>query len=770
MTTPEAGTDNFYFTKSDNVSLCAGSTSAVCRATDARGITTTYTFDSLSRLTGKTYSNGQGAVTYQYDQGGAGAFALGRLTNIGDPSGSEGFIYDAAGRVTQKLKAIGNTTYPTLYQYNAGGQLTQITYPSGRVVLQNVDNIGLLNAIVSGTTTYASVPEPPTGYNAAGQLLTFTYGNGVAANFSYSAARQQMTSLSYANSSQTLFSLNYGYMNGQANCGTSTTTGNDGLIQCIQDTTDTAGSGRSVIYGYDALNRLISAVTAGSTTYAIWGLSESFDRYGNRLSQTVTAGTAPSNSLSFATAPAPPANPPGGAYTNRPDGYSFDASGNMLNDGSNTLSYDAENCLTTVVNSSTGTSAYNCDAHGVRVKKALQGSTTTAYVFSGGKDIAEYDNGAAVNSPTREYIYLGGQLIATIQGTSTIYHHSDHLSVRVTTDANGNKIGEQGHYPYGETWYASNTTTKFIFTSYERDSDSSNDYAIARFYINRFGRFSCVDPLLGQPGDPQTWNRYAYVRNNPINNVDPSGMGFLSFLANFFKALLTIFTGGNFSWDLPTPGTPPIFSDPLGNTQATLNSIYHPIDPSRFGILDWSPAAHDQMMQNALGPCGVSQDWIGKIQAASRAFDERSQDPSMSYAHRMSNGKQVNPDGTVGQSAEEALNQSNQFIVDHMVMAQNAWRKGQTNNALADFGEAMHPVMDSTSPWHTSQGNPIPWCGLGGCKDAPKNVRGHIEGFTGEWGESTGYLSAHPEIQKDANSLIRNAFEIMTGIHLNCSD
>jgi len=574
MTTPEAGTDNFYFTKSDNVTLCAGSHKAVCRRTDARAITTTYTFDSLNRLTGKTYSNGQGGVTIQYDQGGAKAFALGRLTNITDPSGSETITYDKAGRITQIQKVIGTTTYPIKYQYNAGGQITQITYPSGRAVTQSVDSIGRLLTVASGSTNYASIPSS-NGYNAAGQILTFNYGNGVSANFSYSAVRQQMTNLSYAKGTQTLFSLNYYYQQDPTYC-TSGTTGNDGLIDCVADSVD---SGRSVSYAYDVLGRLSTAVTNGSSGYSKWGLAETFDQYGNRLSQSVTAGSAPSNSLSFGTTP-----PSNGAYTNHPDGYPFDASGNMLNDGNNTLTYDAENCLTSSANSTMGTSTYTCDAHRTRVKKALQGSTTTVYVFSGGKDIAEYDNGARVSKPSREYIYLGTQLIATIQGGTTTYYHGDHLSVRVSTDANGNKIGEQGHYPYGETWYASNTTTKFIFTSYERDSDSGNDYAMARFYISRFGRFSCVDPLLGRPGDPQSWNRYAYARNNPTNNVDPSGLGFFSFLVNFFKMLLSFLTGGRFGWSLPTTGTPPIFSDPLGNTQATLNSIYHPGGLSKFGI------------------------------------------------------------------------------------------------------------------------------------------------------------------------------------------
>src|SRR5260370_20289049 len=280
--TPEAGTDYFYFTQSDNVSLCEGSVKAVCRRADGRGITTTYTYDSLSRLTGRTYSNKSlmpdvcttvpnntaANICNNYDQGGAAAFALGRKTSVSDPSGSETYVYDQGGRVTQIQKVGGGTNFMIKYPYNPGGQVTQVTYPSNRVVNQNVDNVGLLSTIVSGTTTYVSIPEPPTGYNAAEQILTFNYGNGVTANFGYSSAtRDQITSLSYAKGTQSLFSLNYGYMNGQANCATSTTAGNDGLVQCIQDMVD---NGRSVIYAYDPLNRLPSAVTIGSSNYAAW--------------------------------------------------------------------------------------------------------------------------------------------------------------------------------------------------------------------------------------------------------------------------------------------------------------------------------------------------------------------------------------------------------------------------------------------------------------------------------------------------------------------
>src|SRR6202171_3404992 len=76
----------------------------------------------------------------------------------------------------------------------------------------------------------------------------------------------------------------------------------------------------------------------------------------------------------------------------------------------------------------------------------------------------------------------------------------------------------------------------------ERDSESDNDYALARFYINRFGRFSCVDPLEGKPADPQSWNRYVYVRDDPINMTDPSGMGWLSWLIRIALAVISVIT------------------------------------------------------------------------------------------------------------------------------------------------------------------------------------------------------------------------------------
>src|SRR6266851_5755132 len=152
------------------------------------------------------------------------------------------------------------------------------------------------------------------------------------------------------------------------------------------------------------------------------------------------------------------------------------------------------------------------------------GGTTTVYIFAGSKVIAEYDNGAAVASPSREYIYSGGVPLVKIDSGGLTYYHADHLSARLLTDSSGSILGQQGHFPFGEIWYETGTTSKFKFTTYERDAESGNDYAMARFHVNRLGRFSSPDALAGSNVNPQSLNRYSYVGNDPIRLIDPSGM------------------------------------------------------------------------------------------------------------------------------------------------------------------------------------------------------------------------------------------------------
>jgi RHS repeat-associated protein len=192
----------------------------------------------------------------------------------------------------------------------------------------------------------------------------------------------------------------------------------------------------------------------------------------------------------------------------------------MTNDGNNTLVYDAENRLLSATNGG-ASGTYTYDGNNLRVKK-VSGSITTIYIFSGAKVLAEYDNGAAVGSPSREYIYSGNTLLTKIEGSTTKYFHPDHLSARVVTGSSGNILEQHGHYPFGEPWY--DGAEKWKFTSYERDSESGNDFARMRFSVNRLARFSSPDRLAGSARNPQSLNHYTYTQNDPVNLTDPNGL------------------------------------------------------------------------------------------------------------------------------------------------------------------------------------------------------------------------------------------------------
>ena len=492
-TTPEAGAVTYTF--SDYGLLLS-------RA-DARNVAASYQYDGLNRLIGVGYtltgsawsvmpnvctpSGGSAAnVCFAYGNSVA-SFNNGRPTQMTDSSGNEAYQYDALGRVTTLTKTVGAIAYPVSYAYDIVGNLKSITYPSGRIVQQSLDSLERVTQISSSGTNYIS----SLAYNSAWQAMGFTYGNGVAASFSYNS-RMQLASLAYTKLGSTLFNLNYDYTAGVP--------GNNGQIQKITDNVDAT---RTSTILYDGWLRLKSWTNSQAT------VTETYDRYGNRLTQSLPV----------------PSTVAVDATTNHitTSGFAYDAAGNMTNDSINALTYDGENRAITSTQSG-ATYNYSYDGHGLRVKKAPPTGSATLYIFSGPKVIAEYTSGAAPASPSSEYVYSGSQLIATLAGATTIYHHADHLSARVSTDSNGSTVRSFGHYPFGETWYETGTASKWKFTSYERDSESLNDYAIARTYVNRLARFSSPDPLSGSPGNPQSLNRYSYAFNDPLNLVDPLGL------------------------------------------------------------------------------------------------------------------------------------------------------------------------------------------------------------------------------------------------------
>jgi RHS repeat-associated protein len=212
------------------------------------------------------------------------------------------------------------------------------------------------------------------------------------------------------------------------------------------------------------------------------------------------------------------------------DGYSYDSAGNMTNDGTHGYTFDAENRIIKVDNGATATYVYDADGH--RVQKT---STTGNNSDPAGTWILFYDQAGRwvqkFNSPGNTFvegnIYAGGRHLASVGG-GTNFSHSDWLGTeRLRTSYAGATCESIASLPFGDaltTTGACYHPSPLHFTGKERDAESGLDNFGARYDSSSLGRFMSPYPIGGRPAFPQSWNLYAYIANNPLNAVDPTGL------------------------------------------------------------------------------------------------------------------------------------------------------------------------------------------------------------------------------------------------------
>jgi RHS repeat-associated protein len=477
--------------------------------TDSRGVTTTYIYDALNRVTFRDYSDSTPDVTYTYDTATNGK---GRLTSVSSSVSVYNYSgYDALGRVTGSSQVTDGVTYSMPnYQYDLAGNPTSQTYPSGRVVTTTYDNAGRLSQ-VSGqkpdenNKTYLTSPT----YSAHGAMTEVKLGNNLWEHTSFNT-RLQPTEIGLGTQPGGVDRLKLNYSYGSTN--------NNGNV-LSQTITIPGGQTLSQSYTYDALNRLKSAeeMNGGSQS---WKQTFIYDRYGNRnFDTTNTTANALGALLTIDQAD--------NRFTAGQGSILYDSAGNLTRDfNGHAFGYDSENKQVSYDGgaSANGTD-YKYDGDGRRVKKVNGiAQATTVFVYSAiGQIVAEYDNSSSSSS--------GG----------TSYLTSDNLGTpRVITDSSGAVKARHDHLPFGEEIGLSGGRTSLQgyvvdnvrqkFTQIERDAETGLDYFLARYYSSSQGRFTSADPVLmtmTRLADPQAINLYVYVRNNPLKYSDPDGKEFV---------------------------------------------------------------------------------------------------------------------------------------------------------------------------------------------------------------------------------------------------
>ncbi|GEM_PF-6045664 len=394
---PEAGQINYTYDADG---------SAITRK-DARGITITYGYDQLHRLTIKQYSDSSSPREYSYDAAG-GINGIGRLTHASnDVNAAFNPTYDPMGRITGQSYCIpSDCKYDTVLSatYDLVGHLTSLTYPSGRTVTSGYNSAGrALNSVFSTlggvifnypyyTASQAGAPST-WGYNPDGSLRSGTFGNGLAEIYGFNN-RQQLNAITVSNSGQTWLSKLYGLYDGNNN--------NNGIISSI---IDGISPSRNQFYQYDAEGR----VTSGYQQDNAFNQTFNYDPWGNMT----TSGTNSFSPLYDGN------NRVSGAPANctASNTYCYDATGNMLNDAFHQYAYDNENRMASVDN--TG-ATYIYGPMGERVRKDT-GGKGTEYIYFQGLAIAEKDVSSGYWS---DYIFFNGQRIARANN----FEHQLHIS------------------------------------------------------------------------------------------------------------------------------------------------------------------------------------------------------------------------------------------------------------------------------------------------------------------------------------------------------
>jgi len=481
-------------------------------------------YDSAGRVLGVKDREQNVTRTY-YD-------APGRVNSVVSLADTVSRVYDAAGQVYSKTstlgsitygynklglinsitETIGSSSYSFTFGYDSMGNQLWVKYPDATNITYTYDAYNRARTVVKGSTTLLTLY-----YNKNDAVTSELDVDGWNTTYTYNS-RDWIDSVVVKKGSTTRMSLAYKY---------------DDVGNVVKITDSVAGKSES--YRYDWLDRMVYARGPWASRDKDLVITFTYDAVGNRLTKvegttTTTYNYGRNNELTS-----------DGTWT-----YVYDGNGNeawAIKANAQMWNYLFNNLdqLTSVVKwtyaSKKWTSAtagtYSYDANGARAK-AVEGTTTTEYVYLGHNQLCE-----KTGTTYTDYIFVNGKARMKQVGTTVYFYYLDALSStrQVWAQAGSSAAYSVKSYkPFGIPFGATGTE-KLLYAGemlVGAVAPAGLYYIGARWYDPSLGRFLSLDPELGQTSAPQTINRYVYCLNNPLRVTDPTGEGWLSKLSKWW--------------------------------------------------------------------------------------------------------------------------------------------------------------------------------------------------------------------------------------------
>lgn len=480
----------------------------VKRQVNGRGQVTTYTWDRLGRPLTRTEP--EGLTTWTWGSS-AAEHNVGALQSVQGPNVGERYAYDDYARLSSVVRNLQAMELAQAYTHDPESGLRETaTYPS----VDGAAPLRVRHRYDRGRLVELADADSGTSYwrldavDAFGHAAQETLGNGVQIVSSHDAASG-------------LLSTRTAGPNGGAS------------QQHLAFEWDAAGNlvrrhernvGVEETFSYDAVNRLDEVRRDGRLT-----LDLAYDAVGN-LTYKSDVGEyrydADRGTLIAA-----------GANT-----YSYDANGAVANASGTTIMWQSFDLPMRIRHPAGNYSMFEYGPDRARARQlALAGGGVTDTVYGPGGLYEHVTTDGEVTH--RNYLVAEGRRVAVQTRSAgalpkTVYLLEDQLgSVDGFSSANGELLSRNSYQPFGAhrsgdwqesaptptEWQQIQETTPRGYTGHEHLNNLGVIHMNGRIYDPVLGRFLSPDPVVQAPRDTQAFNRYAYVRNNPLRYVDPSG-------------------------------------------------------------------------------------------------------------------------------------------------------------------------------------------------------------------------------------------------------